>query len=58
MLVEAVAGAGVGVQQIEEYTDAPVEELEEDELDAAISELGIQEEPLSDSDQAALDAAG
>lgn len=46
------------VQQIEEYTGAPVEELEEDELDAAISELGIQEEPLSDSDQAALDAAG
>jgi hypothetical protein len=46
------------IQQIEEYTGAPVEELEEDELDEAIKELGIQEEPLSDSDQAALDAAG
>jgi hypothetical protein len=45
------------VEQIEEYTGAPVEELEEDELDAAISELGIQEEPITDSDQAALDAS-
>lgn len=46
------------VQQIEEYAGAPVEDLEEDELDEAISALGIQEEPLSDSDQAALDGAG
>jgi len=45
------------VEQIEEYTGAPVEDLEEDELDAAISELGIQEEPITDSDQAALDAS-
>ena len=46
------------VQQIEEYYDAPIEELEEDELDEAISELGIQEEPLDASDEAALAAAG
>ena len=45
------------VQQIEEYAGAPIEDLEEDELDEAISQLGIQEEPLSDSDQAALDAS-
>ena len=46
------------VEQIEEYTGAPIEDLEEDELDEAINALGIQEEPVSESDQAALDAAG
>jgi hypothetical protein len=46
------------VERIEEQTGAPIEELEEDELDQAISDLGIEEQPLDESDQAALDAAG
>jgi hypothetical protein len=46
------------VERIEEHTGAPIEELEEDELDQAISDLGIEEQPLDESDQAALDAAG
>jgi hypothetical protein len=40
--------------KIEEHTGVPVEELEEDELDQAISELGIQEEPVTAEDEAAL----
>jgi hypothetical protein len=46
------------VERIEEQTGAPIEELEEDELDQAINDLGIEEQPLDESDQAALDAAG
>ena len=46
------------VQQIEEYTGAPIDELEEDELDEAMNNLGIQEEPMDSSDQAELNAAG
>ena len=45
-------------QQIEEYYEgAPIEELEEDELDQAINDLGIEEQPLDASDEAALAAA-
>lgn len=46
------------VEKIEEQTGAPIEDLEEDELDQAISDLGIQEEPVSEGDEAALAAAG
>ena len=46
------------VEKIEEHTGMSIEDLEENELDQAISELGIQEEPLSESDEAALAAAG
>ncbi len=46
------------VQQLEEYTGAPIDELEDDELDEAMNNLGIQEEPMDASDQAALNAAG
>jgi len=45
-------------EQVEEYySGAPIEELEEDELDQAINDLGIQEQPLDANDEAALAAA-
>jgi hypothetical protein len=45
------------VEQIEAHAGAPIEDLEEDELDQAISELGIEEQPLDKNDEAALAAA-
>ena len=45
------------VERIEAQTGAPIEELEEDELDQAISDLGIEEQPLDESDEAALATA-
>ena len=42
------------VERIEEYTGAPVEELEDDELQGAMNDLGIQSQELSDQDKAAL----
>lgn len=42
------------VQQIEEHTGAPIEELEEDELQGAMTDLGIQSQPLTEEDKAAL----
>jgi hypothetical protein len=44
--------------QIEEYTGAPVEELTEDELIAAMEDLGIQSIELTDDDQAIIAAEG
>jgi len=40
-------------QQIEEHTGVPPEELEDDDLDAAMVELGIPKEELTDEDRAA-----
>jgi hypothetical protein len=45
-------------QKIEQHTGVSVEELEDEELDQAINELGIQEEPLTAEDEAAIAAAG
>lgn len=42
------------VERIEEYTGAPVEELEDDELQGAMNDLGIQSQELDDQDKAAL----
>ncbi len=44
------------VKQIEEHTGKPAEDLTEQELEAAMDELGIQEEEITDADMAALEA--
>jgi predicted Zn-dependent peptidase len=44
------------VKQIEDYTGKPAEDLSEQELEAAMDHLGIQEEEVTDADMAALDA--
>lgn len=41
-------------QRIEEHTGLPPEDLEDQDLEQAMSELNIQSQPLSDEDQAAL----
>jgi L-fucose isomerase-like protein len=58
----AVGGAAYGAiklsqkdsDQIEEYTGASVEELSEEELIAAMDELGIQSIELTDDDKAII----
>lgn len=47
-------------QRIEEHTGLPPEQLEDQDLDQAMNELGIQSQPLTAEDQAALgkDAPG
>jgi hypothetical protein len=66
MVVLAVGGAAYGAvklsqkdsQRIEEYTGDSVEELTEEELVAAMKDLGIESIELSDEDKAALAAEG
>jgi hypothetical protein len=58
----AVGGAAYGAiklsqkdsERVEEYTGASVEELSEEELMAAMDELGIQGAELTDEDRAAM----
>jgi hypothetical protein len=45
-------------QKIEEHTDKPADELSDEEVEAAMEELGIQEEELTEEDKAAIEAAG
>ena len=40
-------------KQIEEHTGVPPEELEDEDLEAAMKELQISPEPLTDEDRAA-----
>jgi hypothetical protein len=40
-------------KQIEEHTGVPPEDLEDEDLDAAMTELGIQTQELTDEDRAA-----
>ena len=66
MVVLAVGGAAYGAvnlsqkdsQKIEEHTGSSVEELTEEELVAAMKDLGIESIDLSDEDKAALAAEG
>jgi hypothetical protein len=66
MVVLAVGGAAYGAvklsqkdaQRIEDHAGASVEELTEEELVAAMQDLGIQSIELSDEDKAALAAEG
>ena len=44
------------VQQIEQHTGKPAEQLTEQELEAAMDELGIEEEELTAQDMAAIEA--
>ncbi|MFN2188852.1 MAG: SHOCT domain-containing protein [Candidatus Promineifilaceae bacterium] len=44
------------VKQIEQYTGKPAEDLSEQELEAAMDHLGIEEEELTDADKAAIEA--
>lgn len=65
-MVLAVGGVAYGAvklsqkdaQRIEEHAGASVEELSEEELVAAMQDLGIQSAELSDADKAALAAEG
>ena len=43
-------------QQIEEYAGKPAEDLTEEEMDAALDELGIQDQELTAEDEAAIEA--
>jgi Flp pilus assembly protein CpaB len=61
MVVLAVGGTAAAVkmsqkdaQRVEEHTGASVEELTEDELVAAMKDLGIQSIELTDEDKAAV----
>ena len=62
-----LAGAGTAAavklsqqdaERIEEKTGTPAEELSEEELVAAMEELGIQSIELTDDDQAIIEEAG
>jgi hypothetical protein len=44
-------------QKIEEHTGKPPDELSDEEVEAAIEELGIEEEELTEEDKAAVEAA-
>lgn len=44
-------------QRIEEHTGVPPEQLDDNELQGAMQELGIQSQPLTAEDQAALGGA-
>jgi hypothetical protein len=44
------------VKQIEDYTGKPADELSEQELEAAMDHLGIEEEEITDADMAAIEA--
>jgi hypothetical protein len=44
------------VQQVEQYTGKPADQLSEQELQAAMDQLGIEPEELTAEDQAAIDA--
>jgi hypothetical protein len=44
-------------QQIQEYTGYPPEQLSEEDLQAAMTDLNIQSEPLDDADRQEIKAA-
>jgi hypothetical protein len=66
MVLLAVGGAAYGAyklskkdaDRIEEHTGSSVEEMSEEELVAAMKDLGIESIELSDEDKAALAAEG
>jgi hypothetical protein len=66
MVLLAVAGVAYGAvklsqrdtQRIEDHTGESVEELSEEDLVAAMKELGIESIDLSDEDRAALNTQG
>ena len=44
-------------EQIEEHTGKPADELSDEEVEAAMDELGIEEQELTEEDKAAIEAA-
>ena len=44
-------------QKIEEHTGKPPDELSDEEVEAAMDELGIEEQELTEEDKAAIEAA-
>ncbi|KPK12200.1 MAG: hypothetical protein AMJ56_05160 [Anaerolineae bacterium SG8_19] len=44
------------VKQVEDHTGKPADQLSEQELEAAMDELGIQEEEITNADMAAIEA--
>jgi len=44
-------------QKIEEHTGKPPDELSDEEVEAAMNELGIEEQELTEEDKAAIEAA-
>jgi hypothetical protein len=42
------------VQQVEQHTDKSAEDLTEEEMEAALDDLGIQDQELTDKDEAAI----
>ena len=44
-------------EKIEEHTGKPPDELTDEEVEAAMGELGIEEQELTEEDEAALEAA-
>ena len=44
------------VKQVEDYTGKPADQLTEAELEAAMEQLGIEEEEITDADMAAIEA--
>jgi hypothetical protein len=44
-------------QKIEEHTGKPPDELSDEEVEAAMGELGIEEQELTEGDKAAIEAA-
>jgi len=64
MILLAAGGTAAAVklsqqdaQQIEQHTGLPPEQLEDNDLQVAMQELGIQSQPMTAEDQAALGAA-
>ena len=63
MVVLAASGTAAAMkmtqqeaQQIEQHTGMPPQDLEDDDLQEAMTELGIQGQPLSEQEQAQLAA--
>ncbi len=60
-----IAGVGYGAykltqkqsDQVEEHTGKKLEDMDENEMDAALDELGIEAEEPTDEEMAQLDAA-
>ena len=44
------------VQKVEEHTGKSAEDLTEEEMEAALDELGIQDQELTPDDEAAIEA--
>jgi hypothetical protein len=44
-------------EQIEEHTGKPPDDLADEEVEAAMNELGIEEQELTEEDKAAIEAA-